>query len=310
MSRPSIAAVIPTFNRAGVLGRAVESVLAQRRRPDEVIVVDDGSLDNTHEVVEAYAGDLVFVRKANGGVSSARNAGVHRSTTDFVAFLDSDDFWYEDHLDRIENAIEATDGRAGLYFSDQRLAPSRGNAAWQRADFSIDGSHSLTEDGRSWVFLAKQPMTVNASVVRRDAFLRADGFDERLTCREDTHLFLKLGLCTPLCAVAGQAGMLTADDSRSLSRRYASNDLAYLNCTILLYTDLVQRFEEALVDEERKLLSRRLAMAHWSLARQLGFRSLRRSLLHLGTAVAYDPNVLPRKLRRRVGSAKMLGSSL
>ena len=70
MKRPSIAVVIPTYDRAEILVRAVESVLAQSRRPDEVIVVDDGSSDHTEEVVAGYAGDVSFVRKAHGGVSS------------------------------------------------------------------------------------------------------------------------------------------------------------------------------------------------------------------------------------------------
>jgi glycosyltransferase involved in cell wall biosynthesis len=299
MNRTSIAVVIPTFNRAELLRRAIQSVFAQRRLPDEVIVVDDGSSDHTREVVEADAREILFIRKDNGGVSSARNAGVRRSTTDFVAFLDSDDYWYEEHLDRMERAILASGGRAGLYFSDQQLAPSRGTTAWQRADFSIDDSRVLMGHGRVWAFLSKQPMTINASVARRDAYLAVGGCDERLACREDTHLFFKLGLSTPLCAVAGHAGMLTADDETSLSRRDTTTDFTYLNCTVLLYEDILRTFGESLTVEEKQLVSGRLAAAHWSIARSLGSGSPRRMLAHIAHVVANDPTLLPRSVARR-----------
>ncbi len=106
----SVAAVIPTYNRAALLARAIDSVLAQRRPPDEIIVVDDGSSDNTEEVVGAYGDALILVQKRNGGVSSARNAGVKESRADFIAFLDSDDLWYDEHLSRIADAIGRTEG--------------------------------------------------------------------------------------------------------------------------------------------------------------------------------------------------------
>jgi len=299
MTPRTIATVIPTFNRADLLGRAIESVFAQLRRPDEIVVVDDGSSDHTQDVVEKYGRELVFVRKQNGGVSSARNVGVRKTSSDFVAFLDSDDFWYEEHLERMESAINATDARAGLYFSDQHLASSRGTTAWKRAGFSIDGSHDFGEDGRPWAFLDKQPMTINACVVERNAYLGVGGCDERLPIREDTHLFLKLALSLPLCGVAGYSGMLTAADSASLSSRYSSADLTYLNCTVLLYTDILRSYRKRLTADEKRLLSQRLAAAHWSLAKRNGSRSAARTLLHIGRVVANDPAMLGRRLSRR-----------
>jgi glycosyltransferase involved in cell wall biosynthesis len=295
----SIAVVIPTFNRAELIGRAIESVLAQRRQPDEVIVVDDGSTDHTQEVVEHYARHVTFEQKPNGGVSSARNVGVRRSATDFVAFLDSDDFWYEDHLERMERAITDTGGRAGLYFSDQELAPSRGSTAWRRADFSIEDDLTLSEDGRAWAFLTKQPMTINASVVSRDAYLGVGGCNERLVCREDTHLYLKLGLSVPLCAVRGYAGMLTAADGISLSSQHSAMGSTYVNCTVLLYSDILRTFGTRLTADDRRLLSRRLGTAHWTLARRSGSRSPFQALLHIGQAVIRDPSTVARALSRR-----------
>ena len=293
----TVAAVIPTYNRATLLARSIDSVLAQRRPPDEIIVVDDGSSDNTEEVVRAYGDALIFVQKRNGGVSSARNAGVKESRADFMAFLDSDDLWYDEHLSRIADAIGRTEGRAGLYFSDLRLAPSRrGSSAWRWAGFSIDGSYELQEDGRRWAFLANQPMTIQGSVIRRDAYLSAGGCDESLTCREDTHLLFKLALLQPICAVAGYAGLLTGDDAESLTNTLSPANATYLHCTAYLYDDLLHEYGGRLTLKQRHILARRLADAHWVLARN---SSGRRLLHHLGRVLLHDPVLVPRRLSQR-----------
>jgi hypothetical protein len=148
-------------------------------------------------------------------------------------------------------------------------------------------------------------MTINACVVDREAYLTVGGCDERLAIREDTHLFLKLALSTELCAVAGYAGMLTAADDASLSSRYSSADLTYLNCTVLLYTDILRKFRKRLMPDEKRLLSRRLAAAHWSLAKRIGSRSAPRTLLHIGRVVANDPTMLGRRLSRRARALRL-----
>ena len=121
--------MIPTHDRADLLRRSIESVLRQERTADQIIVVDDGSRDDTAAVVAGYGPTVTYVPKAHGGVASARNLGVARSDADFIAFLDSDDHWDEGHLHRTEAAIELTRGKAWIYFSDLRLERERETAA-------------------------------------------------------------------------------------------------------------------------------------------------------------------------------------
>ncbi len=95
---PSVSVIIPTYNRGWTLRAAVDSVLAQTYRDFELIVVDDGSTDDTAEILQSYGPDIQVLRQANAGVSAARNAGVRLAKGAFIAFLDSDDRWLPDKL--------------------------------------------------------------------------------------------------------------------------------------------------------------------------------------------------------------------
>jgi glycosyltransferase involved in cell wall biosynthesis len=93
-----IGVVIPAYNSAAHIGRAIDSVLAQTRPADEIIVVDDGSTDATADVIRAYGPKIRLIPQANTGASAARNAGINAATGDWIAFLDADDEWLPDRL--------------------------------------------------------------------------------------------------------------------------------------------------------------------------------------------------------------------
>ena len=93
MSGPLVSVILPTFNRAWTLKDAVESVLFQDYPHIELIVIDDGSEDNTQELLEAYKNKIIVLTQENSGVSAARNAGIKKSRGEFIALLDSDDAW-------------------------------------------------------------------------------------------------------------------------------------------------------------------------------------------------------------------------
>lgn len=96
---PSVSVIVPTYNRAALIGRALESALRQTRPGDEVIVVDDGSVDDTPRVLEEFGNRIVAIRAARGGAGRARNLGLARARGELVAFLDSDDEWLPRKLD-------------------------------------------------------------------------------------------------------------------------------------------------------------------------------------------------------------------
>jgi len=93
-----ISVIIPTFNRADFLRKAIESVLSQTYRGFELIVIDDGSTDNTYEIVSEFKNNIVYIKQKNIGAASARNTGIKRAKNKFLAFLDSDDCWDKEKL--------------------------------------------------------------------------------------------------------------------------------------------------------------------------------------------------------------------
>jgi glycosyltransferase involved in cell wall biosynthesis len=107
MKPTAISVIIPTYNRARLLPRAIDSVLPQLEDGDELIVVDDGSTDDTSEVVAGYGDKIVYIRTRNGGCGAARNCGVKMATRPLVAFLDSDDEWMPDHNLVLRSVMEA-----------------------------------------------------------------------------------------------------------------------------------------------------------------------------------------------------------
>ena len=98
MAPPSFSVIISVYNGAATLSRAIESVLVQSYPPAEIIVVNDGSTDDTEGVIAGFRDRVVGLCQANAGVSAARNAGATRATGEWLAFLDADDWYYRDRL--------------------------------------------------------------------------------------------------------------------------------------------------------------------------------------------------------------------
>ena len=107
MAQALITCIVPVFNGERYLAQAIDSILGQTYRPVEVIVVDDGSTDGTHEVVSSYADRVRYLWQPNGGPPQARNSGLHSAQGEFVAFLDADDLWHPEKLARQMARFEA-----------------------------------------------------------------------------------------------------------------------------------------------------------------------------------------------------------
>lgn len=190
-SLETVAVVIPFFNGAEFIERALESVYQQTRLPDEVIVVDDGS-DKTNQVFISQIQKkykFKLLKRVNGGQSAARNLGVAYTSSKYFCLLDQDDFFLDWH---IEHLLKVTSDQKGENFAYTYGEVSRGT---ESGEVTIDAASSeiSTHPKASLVDYVKEDMHIlpSASLISRDAFLAIGGFDESLIGYEDDDLFLR-----------------------------------------------------------------------------------------------------------------------
>jgi glycosyltransferase involved in cell wall biosynthesis len=208
-----ITVVIPVYNRAKLVGRAIESALDQTMQPAQIIVVDDGSTDKTAEVCREYSCPVQYVWQRNSGASAARNAGIRLASHPWIAFLDSDDHFTPSHLERMATAVCETSGKAAFYFSDIQLPePHGGDTLWEAIGFKPHAPLHLIHDASPWILLKRQPMMLQSSVISKRALEIVGGLDESRSVGEDSYLFCQLGIGGSVCAVSGTGCVQTADD--------------------------------------------------------------------------------------------------
>lgn len=188
-----IATVIPLYNGARFIARALDSVLVQRLPPSEIIVVDDGSTDDGPLIVQRFAKHhpIRLLRKPNGGQSSARNFGIASSNATHIALLDQDDAWYPNHLEElVQPFLEPRLRELGWVYSDLDEIDSDGNMVVRSFLRMMPSAHPKRD---VFTCLTTDMFVLpSASLISRKAFETVGGFDENLTGYEDDDLFLRL----------------------------------------------------------------------------------------------------------------------
>ena len=185
----TISVIIPTFNYGRFIAEAIESVLAQTYPILEIIVIDDGSTDDTEEVIKKF-GDVRYIKQENAGVSAARNTGIEISSGNLIAFLDADDTWLPTKIEK-EVARLLEDGQIGLVHCGMREFDGRTRETI--ALHLIGGEGWVAEDMILW----EKPTVVGpggAILVRRDVIEDVGGFDTRLKNAEDWEFCLRVAL--------------------------------------------------------------------------------------------------------------------
>ena len=188
----SVSTVIPAYNAEAFIHKAIESVLNQTTPVDEIIVVDDGSRDRTRAVVESYGGRVRLISQQNQGPSPARNLGVRSATSDLIAFLDADDAW---HPQKIEKQLAA--------LAD---APNAILCYTGLLNLNVDGSQCVRAASplkalRSALRIYNPGLTPSCVMLSRAAFLQAGGFNSSQKVCEDWDLWLRLLQIGPFCVV-------------------------------------------------------------------------------------------------------------
>ncbi len=173
-----LSVVVPAHDAAATVAAAVRSALGQTRQPDEIVVVDDGSSDDTAAVVRGVGGPVRLIEQAQGGPSAARNAGVAASSGEWLAFLDADDEW---HPEKLEQQLRVATGDVALVATDWAREP---------VDVAVPPNVPTTELTTSEILLLNRFQT-SSVLLRRDAFVAAGGFDSALDGVEDWDMWLR-----------------------------------------------------------------------------------------------------------------------
>ncbi len=190
--RPIISVVIPSYNHGDLIGRALKSVFAQTYTNNEIIVVDNNSTDGTDNILAAFASTRLKILKVNNGGSIAysRNRGVDAALGDWIAFLDSDDWWMPDKLQRCADHFNSADM---IY---HRLVLS--NTSAQRLFNQWSSSWALKSPILEHLLKKGNPIATSSVVVRRSILEQSGGFDERteLIAAEDYDAWIRLAKIT------------------------------------------------------------------------------------------------------------------
>lgn len=185
--KPLVSVIIPNYNYANYICEAVDSALNQTYENVEVIVVDDGSHDDSRELLESYGNRITTIFQENAGVSAARNNGVRRSTGKYVAFLDADDVWLVDKCAKQVDSFEKEDD-LGLVHVGVEEFDADGNVLKKRLDgMSGAVSHEF--------LLFERPVVLGGGsglMVPREVFEEIGGFDLNLLTSADWDLFYRI----------------------------------------------------------------------------------------------------------------------
>ncbi len=193
MSDFVVSIIIPTWNRASLVGEAVESALAQTCPWCEVIVVDDGSTDETAAALARFGGRIRVLRQPQRGCASARNAGAASARGRYLAFLDSDDRMEPEHVALLLPVLES-DPAIGFAYGDGWYMAADGHLlelAPAMAGLPIEAGFAEAFFERPYIF-------IQATLIRADAFRTVGGFDETLWHNEDSDLLLRLAMQFPV----------------------------------------------------------------------------------------------------------------
>lgn len=188
--KPLISVIIPTYNRKHIVVDAIRSAIEQEPKNYEVIVVDDGSTDGTVEYLEFLNLPIKIIRKENGGVSSARNAGIKQAMGKYIAFLDSDDLWLPGILKAQSDYLESNP-LIPLVYVDQHI-----DLQGKRIDVTRFTMKKLTHEEMSKFdlpgFAQSPPIHISSIMVRKSIFDEVGYFNEGLRIHEDTDMWNRI----------------------------------------------------------------------------------------------------------------------
>lgn len=255
MNEIKISVIIPTYNSSAYVERTLDSVLNQRELPDEIVIVDDGSTDNTIKVLEEYGekhrdvfSNIRVFQQANRGAGAARNRAVKEAHGEWVAFLDSDDIWMPEKLMAVKTAIRDYPDAAIIahdeYAVDEKDLESRQLCKLHE---SYDDSQDL------FIQLYKGNLfSTSCMVIKKEVIEKADGFDERLRSAQDYDLWIR-------CSLNGKLHYIPEPYEIYVTREgnITSNTYRRYNCEMRICRKYISELKKRLGKKKAKKIIRK-----------------------------------------------------
>ncbi len=227
--KPNVSVIIPTYNRAEYVTKAIESVLVQTYFDHEIIVIDDGSTDSTKHILEPYLDKIVYISQANAGPSAARNKGIEASRGRWLAFLDSDDTWLPNKLDR--QLVECIGLNADLSFHDMTFNPSQSEMSISSWNYFINNGMDahpfvtgILNDAYTHMMIAGHMFFSTTFLIKRERIINVGGYNSDLRTSEDLELYFKLAARYPVAYVAEALATYSPGGGRVLNKEAIYKD--------------------------------------------------------------------------------------
>ncbi|MGR5503032.1 glycosyltransferase family 2 protein [Vibrio sp. DNB22_10_4] len=191
----TITVVIPLYNKQHYIRRALDSVLAQTESADEIIVVNDGSSDQSAELVRAHYPHVTVIDQDNQGVSVARNTGIQAASSNYIAFLDADDYWLPSFLSNVRQ-LQTTFPDGGMYFTHYAFCSEQGATA--AAMRHVPSKPGLLENLFAACCHADLPITASSVCIKRSLLADIGGFPVGMAMGEDQVVWAKAACLSPV----------------------------------------------------------------------------------------------------------------
>lgn len=271
MQQKLVSVIIPTYNRADLVVEAIKSVKAQSYPAVQIIVVDDGSRDNTAQNVAKFE-DVEYYSQENKGQGAARNVGLSYAKGEYIASLDSDDLWHKNFLKDAVAALEQY--QADFVFlnwteiseTKQSRSDWERSERWRKYSNNTDGEWSVlnAEEIRE-LYLTTCPAPSSALLIRRTSFI--SGWNEEMKIADDWYLILEMVIMKPCRSAFTLAPYWTKRvDSSNI---YHGREQLEVIKDLGLHDELLiaERFQTQLTFEEKAILRKRLATHHFNFGR-------------------------------------------
>jgi glycosyltransferase involved in cell wall biosynthesis len=221
---PTISVIIPTYNRAHLIGASIASVLAQTYTNFELIVVDDGSTDDTEQQVHGFNDPRInYINQENKGRSHARNCALDLARGRYIAFLDSDDLFLPDKL-ALQVAYLDSHPHVGMVYTSAYCIDYSGNALSDRYLASVSGKIY-----KSIAFFRPVTITLPTVMARRELFAEVGGFDVQMHRFEDTDMWRRISKVTHIAALPEFTCKLRTHTDNSLAEQRPDQIISSLN---------------------------------------------------------------------------------